>query len=160
MAAVNESRPRLPWLWLGLAIVVTSSIAIGITAMPILAGVLFLPTISPPPFAVLRSHTNPVYGVDEWAYILTGDTCTVYRHYQDQGGSCTVTFGQAQCADNATDNRTDIIFDFTCTGEIEFSIFRMFWRAQVTGTDLVVYRAVDWTGQLNAQTPDPDTAGE
>lgn len=154
MAAVNESRPRLPWLWLGLAIVVSGSIAIGITAVPILAGVLFPPTIPPPSFAVLRTHTNPAYGVDEWTYTLTGDTCSAYRHYESQGGACTITFGQAQCADTAPDDRSDTIFDFTCSGTVHFSIFQMVWRAQVTGTDLVVYRAVDWTGRDQTQTPD------
>jgi hypothetical protein len=146
MAAVNESRPRLPWLWLGLAIVVSGSIAIGITAVPILAGVLFPPTIPPPSSAVLRTHTNPAYGVDEWTYTLTGDTCSAYRHYEGQGGACTITSGQAQCADAAADDRSEPVFDFTCSGTIRFSIFRMVWRAQVMGTDLVVHRAVDWTG--------------
>lgn len=164
MAAVDEGgSPAQPqtatasartWLWIPFALVVVGSIAVGITAVPILAGLLFPPVIEQAPFTTLRTHVNPAHGVDEWAYVVYGDSCAVFRHFEEQGGACRVTAGEATCGAGDASPPEGAVIDFVCHGSIDFSSFRMNWRADLRGTDLVVHRAVDWTGQSRTVTPD------
>lgn len=164
MAAVDESgaaaQPQTAtsaartWLWIPFALVVVGSIAVGITAVPILAGLLFPPGIDQAPFTTLRTHVNPVHGVDEWTYTVSGDSCAVFRHFEGQGGVCRVTAGEATCGAADPSSLEGAVVDFVCQGRIDFSSFRMNWRAELRGTDLVVHRAVDWTGQSRTPTPD------
>lgn len=163
MAAVDEggapvqpqtaASPARTWLWILFALVVVGSIAVGITAVPILAGLLFPPAIDQAPFTTLRTHVNPVHGVDEWTYTASGDACTVFRHFEGQGGVCRVTAGEATCDLSDPSAPPGAVVDFVCDGSIDFSSFRMNWRAELRGTDLVVHRAVDWTGQSRTPTP-------
>jgi hypothetical protein len=154
--AVVTSKPARsfsPWLGILVSIIaVGAALLIASQVVGILYSIIFPPLPPTPSNLTEISHKSEDYGIDEWVYGTTQDSCEIIAFYQTQEGVCRIA--PTGCA-GIQDSSSSGDFVGQCSGEMTFSIFAMRWQVDVWGgneegspTQLSVKREVFWSGQL------------
>jgi hypothetical protein len=171
-AEVDQPEQRtVPWKIIILGVIaLVLAVVIATQVLGVLYVIIFPPAPPLPGDLTLVSHTNVDYGVDEWLYLSSQNSCDVLIFYTANGGECRIA--PMQCVETRTDD-PNMTGESTfgqhiarCIGETKASIFAMRWQAIIatgpdaeTPTQFRLIREVFWSGQIpplpNLQVPEP-----